>query len=954
VKLRFFGGLVAGDGSAVVTGRGQQALLLRLAVDTATTVSYRALAEDIWGSDAPADPRASLHSLASRLRRVLPPDALVAAPGGYRLAFTRDDVDITRFADLVARARATVDPRDASSLAREALSLWSGEPWTPGDGFDWLVRDLLEDRAHAERLAGAGLVTAEAPRGSVVPAAITSLVGRESELALIQEQLASERLVTVVGPGGAGKTTLAFETARLQAGAIIVELAPVAAGDVWGALAGAVGRSVRLPDATNAPIGVRDRVVEALTGRSALIVLDNCEHVSREAADVAVDVLQALPGSRVLATSREPLGVTGEAFVDLGPLPLSDAVELFGVRMRAASGAVPGPSDAATVEGIVRRLDGLPLAVELAAAKTRTLSLTEIEAGLDDRFALLATGPRATAPRHQTLRALIDWSWDTLTPAERTALLAAAVFPDGIAATDAATIGAHFDLPASAFDELVDRSLLSRRHGRFRMLETVREYGLDRLRSEGRDEGFRASQAEAMAELAALRDATLRGPDVRAGLAWFDANEENLSSALRFCAETSRRRTGVRLVRALLWPWILRERTDELAGNATAFAATDGALDCEPEVVVAGIALLADAFSLVMDSAVLTPTTGGPDGVPRFAERAAEIAAAAAQHPSDLAAALPPLLRGIADAMANLGRDLSWSHGVTFAAGPTDGLPPWTRAFLGVLGAGAAANSGDVETLGEQSTLALGMFREIGDPWGIAFAGQLRSEWLMLEGRLEEALEIADRSTDVFSGLTSASDAVQQRSQTVGLLVRLGRVDDARSRVDELDEFARQDGSERAMVQVRMSRALVEIAAGDAEAALRELAVLDRGLPAGFPSQLTAWWGSKRAQALTLLHRTDEARAALRDAVPVAIRSGDQPIMADVALSLAGWLVETGQDAAARRALATATVLRGSPDEHDPFRARLVARMTAAPEEPVPDAAAEFAVLAALLDEGAG
>ncbi|PVW03977.1 ATPase [Microbacterium sp. Gd 4-13] len=962
MKLRFFGGLVAGDGSAVVAGRGQQALLLRLAVDTATTVGYRALTEDIWGQDPPADPRASLHSLASRLRRALPQDALVAAPGGYRLAFSREDIDITRFADLVARARAAADPGDAASLAREALSLWNGDPWTPGDGFDWLVRDLLEDRAHAERLAGARTVVADDVvresagdvfRESTVPAAITSLVGREAELALIEQQLASERLVTVVGPGGAGKTTLAFETARLRAGAIIVELAPVAAGDVWSALAGAVGRSVRLPDATSTPIGVRDGVVEALTGRRVLIVLDNCEHVSREAAEVAVDVLQALPESRVLATSREPLGVPGEAFVDLGPLPLPDAVELFGLRARAASGSVPDPADAATIEGIVRRLDGLPLAVELAAAKTRTLSLIEIAAGLDDRFRLLAAGPRATAPRHQTLRALIDWSWDTLTPTERTALLAAAVFPDGIAATDAAVIGARYDLPASAFDELVDRSLLSRRHGRFRMLETVREYGLERLRAEGLDDRFRASQAESMAELASARDATLRGPQVRAGLAWFDTNEENLSSALRFCAETARRSTGVRLVRAMLWPWILRERTADLAGNAAVFAATGGALDSEPEVVVAGVGLLADSFSLVMDSAVLAPTAGGRGDVPRYDERAAEIAAASAQHPSELAAALPALLRGIAEAMSNLGRDLSWSHGVTFAEGPTDHLPPWTRAFLGVLRAGAAANSGDVETLGAQSALALRTFSEIGDPWGIAFAGQLQSEWLMLEGRLEEALEIADRSTDVFSGLTSASDAVQQRSQTVGLLVRLGRVDDARSRVDELDDFARQDGSERALVQVRMSRALVEIAAGDAEAALRELAVLDRGLPAGFPSQLTAWWGSKRAQALTLLHRTDEARAALRDAVPVAIRSGDQPIMADVALSLAGWLVETGQDAAARRALATASALRGSADEHDPYRTRLVARMAAAPEEPVPDAAAEFIRLAALLDDDA-
>ncbi|MFG6402972.1 ATP-binding protein [Microbacterium sp. P04] len=957
MKLRFFGG-IAVDGNGGVTdggaptlvpGRGQQALLFRLAVDASTTVTYRALAEDIWGTDAPADPRASLHSLASRLRKALPTGTLEAVPGGYRLNVPRDDIDITRFADLVARARRAADPGDAASLAQGALSVWAGDPWTPGDGFDWVVRDLLEDRAHAERLAGGPRAVTPSPRESAVPAALTPLVGREPELALIEGQLAVERLVTIVGPGGAGKTTLALETARHHTGVILVELAPVAAGVVWSALAGAVGRTVRLPDSAVTPLSARDRVIQALAGREVLLVLDNCEHVSREAAEVALDLLQTLPGSRVLATSREPLGVPGEAFVDLGPLPISDGIELFERRMRAATGAPPDASDAATVAGIVQRLDGLPLAVELAAAKTRTLSLAEIAAGLDDRFGLLGAGPRGLPARHQTLRALIDWSWDTLSPAERTALQAVAVFPDGIAASDAAVVGGHVDLSPSAFDELVDRSLLTRRDGRFRMLETVRAYGLDRLRAGGDEAVFRAAQAEAMAELAAARDQTLRGPGVRAGLGWFDANEDNLASALRYCADSGRRATGVRLVRALLWPWVLRERVEDLASSAIAFDDAEAALESEPAVVVAGLALLADAFPIVMAGAQ-PPNTQEEraEGARAFAERGQQIIAAVRQHPSDLSSALPPLVRSIGDAVANRAQDLTWANGITFAEGPAADAPPWTHAFLSALRAGAAQNAGDVETLGTQSESSLRVFRELGDPWGIAFAGQLKSEWLMLEGRLEEALETADRSTAALTGLTSSSDAVQQRSSTVGLLLRLGRIEEARARRLELEDYADRDGSERAMMQVRMIDAVIEIAVGDGEAALGHLTGIDP-VSAGLPPQLTAWRGSKLAQALVLLDRVDEAREALLEAVPPSILSGDQPIMADVALSLAGWLVATGQDAAARRAFAVSSGLRGRPDETDPFRIRMLARMAAAPEEEILDAAAEFVELTALL-----
>ncbi|MEU1971490.1 ATPase [Microbacterium sp. NPDC019599] len=943
MRLRFFGGLAL-EGSAgeaiSVPGRGQQALLFRLAVDAGTTVAYRPLAQDLWPDDSPEDPRAALQSLVSRLRRAVGADAVASEPGGYRLALSRDDVDVTRFQDLVEAARASDDPAEAAMLARRATGLWTGDPWTPGPEFDWVLRDLLEDRAHAERLVRATPPLARAAT-IAVPAPLTPLVGRHRELATIGAQLSSERLVTLIGPGGAGKTTLALETARAWGDAtVVVELAPAAAGEVWAAVA-AAGRSIRLADATAtaAPASPRQRALEALAGRPVLIVLDNCEHVSAEAAGVALELLQATPAARILATSREPLGVSGEAFVDLGPLPADDAVELFSRRVRAARGEAPAPDDAEAVDRIVRRLDGLPLALELAAARARTLTLAEIDEGLDDRFTLLGVGPRTADVRHQTLRALIDWSWETLTEPEREALLTASVFPDGIRTSDATVVASRFGTDAAAFDRLVDRSLLHRGDGGFRMLETVREYGIDVLRADGREPAFRSRQAGATAQLARAQDALLRGPRVRKGLAWFDANEENVSAALRACIDQPElEKTGVELVRACLWAWIMRERFDQLQTGVEAFASPDAVLDTEAAVVLNGLASLLSTMEAAMSF------VGDADGE-RLVDLAAELTRqharvrdAAAQHPSDLAAALPPLLAGASQALSSFEGQLNWSRAFHVPdAGPD--APAWTTALVSMMRSALAQNGGDVETLGVESERALRMFREVGDPWGIAFASQMRSEWLLLQGRLEEALQVADSSTEGLTGLTSVTDLLQQRSQSIGILVRLGRLDEARERVAETDELARTDGSDRALAQARMNAVMLELAVGDGEAALRHLDGVAEGFAAAFPDQLVAWSTSKRAQALALAGRADEAAAAVASALPTARRSGDQPILADVVLSLAGWLAVTGRNAAARRALDLSDRLRGGVDEAEPFHRWVAERASAAPGDGPPDAA---------------
>lgn len=264
-------------------------------------VGYRALAGDVWPSDIPVDPRAALQSLASRLRRALPAGMLVSVPGGYRLDLAREEVDVTRFQDLVAAARRRGD----IGLARKALDLWVGDPWTPHDGFDWLVRDLWQDRGHAERLAAAAPAHVTEP--AKVAAAITGLVGRAAELDAIRDRLTTDRLVTVIGPGGAGKTTLAMESVRGASDVLIAELAPAAPGEVWAAVAGAVGHGIRLTETSGAlPMTSRERVLDAVAGRRRWSVRRACNRRCVPTSQTERPVSPSRIWSRIPLSRRSP------------------------------------------------------------------------------------------------------------------------------------------------------------------------------------------------------------------------------------------------------------------------------------------------------------------------------------------------------------------------------------------------------------------------------------------------------------------------------------------------------------------------------------------------------------------------------------------------------------------------------------------------------------------------
>jgi len=330
--------------------------------------------------------------------------------------------------------------------------------------------------AAAEREIAGGGLGAPAPPAPARPA--TALLGRDDEVAELRRLLAGERLVTLAGPGGMGKTRVALEIARLS-GAPTVLLAPVAAApELPHALAAALRLSVERGD-------VLDACVAVLGDRPTVLVLDNCEHLRDGVRDLVERLLTGCPRVTVLATSREPLGLPAEVVRRLGPLAPSPAAELFLERARRVRPGVPTATERELVADVVRRLDGMPLALELAAGRLSGFGLADLHGRLDRALDLLG-GPRSEA-RHATLRATVEWSYQLLGAAEQRLFRHLAVFPDGLALGAAERLAADVGLdgdPGVALSRLVDASMVVADFTdgtRYRMLETLRAYGLDRL-----------------------------------------------------------------------------------------------------------------------------------------------------------------------------------------------------------------------------------------------------------------------------------------------------------------------------------------------------------------------------------------------------------------------------------------------------------------------------------------
>jgi len=418
-------------------------------------------------------------------------------------------------------------------------------------------------------------------------ARLTSFVGREVDIEAIRGDLAVARLVTLLGPGGAGKTRLSQEAAeavrdaardggrdRAADGVWLAELAPVVDPDaVPEAVLTAVGARetvLRGAGAEELRVASADRhddplvrLVEHCANRRMLILLDNCEHVVDAAARLVAELLVRCPGVTVLATSREPLGVPGELVRPVEPLPEPVALRLLADRGAAARPGFRVEDDPEAAAEICRRLDGLPLAIELAAARLRMLSLRQIADRLDDRFRLLVSGSRTVLPRQQTLRAVVDWSWDLLDTDERDVLRRLSVFAGGCDLAAAEAVCGPVAL--EALGSLVDKSLVvaapSGASGamRYRLLETVAEYAGTRLDESGdRPEAERAHLTY-YRELARATDTLLRGSGQRAALDVFQEESENIRAALRHAVVTRDEQEALCLVLSVAWYWQMRD-----------------------------------------------------------------------------------------------------------------------------------------------------------------------------------------------------------------------------------------------------------------------------------------------------------------------------------------------------------------------------------------------------------
>ncbi|MFH8627825.1 ATP-binding protein [Streptomyces vietnamensis] len=665
------------------------------------------------------------------------------------------------------------------------------------------VREALADRLgtdpgpelrslHAELLAEDGPVPAAPPSG--LPARLTSFIGRADELGALAAW-DGRRLVTLTGPGGVGKTRLALEAAGTYEGPVhLAELASVREeSTVAAAVLTALGaRETQLwHTPAVAPADPKDRfaaLVEHCAGRRMLLVLDNCEHVVAEAAELAQALLTRCPGVTVLATSREPLGVPGEEVRPLGPLPVDMALRLLGERGAAARPGFDAADDPEAAEEICRRLDGLPLAIELAAARLRMLSVRQIADRLDDRFRLLTSGARTVLPRQQTLRAVVDWSWELLDEAERAVLRRLAVFTGGCDLRAAEAVCASVSdvpptdvLPTDVLDvlgALVDKSLVvaapDDRGMRFRLLETVAEYAGERLDEAGERAAVERRHLTYYRELARRTDPELRGPGQVAAIARFEREHDNLRGALRTAVALGDEQEVLCLVHTLSWFWQLRNHQVD----ARTWAVEAGRLGPDPFREPVRPAEPLDGrcvdvpppwtgerlWEARRGGRLYALATEGVEGMDleRSETRARLAALVAAYRPGLPQTCRQPgtmwyFARLMTGELAGLDEtlilivDACRAHGTGWDLG----FALLMRAKLAGLGADAAE--------------ALALFEAAGDSWGIAESLAARGEAYEREGRLAEAAADFERATD-------AAARVGARSQVPVFTARLAAV----------------------------------------------------------------------------------------------------------------------------------------------------------------------------------
>jgi len=730
-----------------------------------------------------------------------------------------------------------------------------------------------------------------------LPIQLTSFVGRQAELAEVRRLLADNRLVTLTGAGGVGKTRLAIQmaaqlTSEFDGGTWCADLAPITDPDL---VPVTVARALGLPDQPGR--STMDTLTRFIADRQMLVVLDNCEHLLDASAALVVALLEACPGLTLLATSREPIGVAGEVSWRVPSLPLTDqAIELFTDRARRARpDFVVDESNSTAVAEICRRLDGVPLAIELAAARVRALSLTEILDSLHDRFRLLTGGARTAVRRQQTLRASVDWSHALLTEPERVLFRRLAAFMGGFDLDAAQAVAGGGEVERyQVLDQLtllLDKSLVvtddSVGRTRYRLLETVRQYAQEKLGESGEADAVRTRHRDHYTAMAALLDAPA-GSDHEQRLEQAEIEIDNLRAAFGWSRETSDTEAALALASSLQPLWLGHGHLRE--GPAW-FEAALADLDAQHDEVAAAVRARALADKATLDAYL------GADSLDQ--SKQALTIAREVDEPAVLARALTAcgFVAGLGQRV-ELAREC-FAEAIGLARAVDD---RWRLSQILALQAQDAHIAGDLDAVRAAGEEGLALADAIGDRFN---SRQCRFVLGLNRLRIGDSANAVTQLSELAAEAKRAHDEISRVSglggQTIALAWR-GEVAAARA----VAEATLKGGAElggRYPVFAHVAAGIAALAAGDS-AAVHELREASRSDP------IVASGGTAAAQ------RIWNAEAALVDRdLAAARRWSDEAVSTNP-----GWFLTVAQTTHARVAIAQGQPEQAERDLHDALR----------------------------------